>query len=436
LTLTVGLCATANSHAAAPPDAPKTEAEDAAANKTSALEGAIARFRVRDFDGALAAFQEAVKENPNHPPAEVFMADMFNSVNDPAAARGWLERAVFQHPKDPKAYLALGDVNLRESRVVEALMLFTTGERLARSLQAENPRKRRLQEHAFRGLAAVAETRGDWPSAQRYLDAIHRAVPNDALVAQRLGRTVFLQGKPEDALKQFEAAFALDKKLLTPEALMGQLYEQIGDRENAARYMALAAKANPDDLNTCLAVSHWALGAGRLTLAKQQTEAARKIDGDSLAALSASGNVALAMRDYEQAGRYYESVVAKVPNDIAAVSGLALALCEQDAPEKKNLALQYAQGNLRNHPRSTEAAATLGWVLFRLGRIKEAERVFGQLALVGDLSPNAAYYMACVAAQQGQNERAKRLLEVALESKTYFAKRPDAEALSAQLNVR
>lgn len=431
--LAVGLFATADSHGGQPPDAPKTGAKDVEANDVSALEKAVARFRVRDFDGALAAFRQAAKENPDHPPAEVFMADMFTAANDLATARVWLERAVFQHPNDPQAYLALGDANLRERRVVEAFMLFTSGARRVEVMQAESARKKPLQEHAYRGLAAVAETRGDWPTAKRYLDAVLRTAPTDALLTQRLGRAVFFLGKPDDAVKYFNAARALDTKLLTPEALMGQLYEQRGDRENAARYMAMAAKANPNDLNTCLAVTHWALGAGDLSLAKQQAEAARKIDTESLAALSASGNVALCMQQYEQAQRHYEAVVAKAPNDFAAVNGLVLALCEQDAPEKKNLALQYAQSNLRNHPRATEAAATLGWALYRVGRIEDAERVFGQVVLVGDLSPNAAYYIARVASQQGQNEQAKRLLEVALAAKAHFAKRPDAEALLAQL---
>ena len=120
--------------------------------------------------------------------------------------------------------------------------------------------------------------------------------------------------------------------------------------------MRQALQANPNDLNTRLAVAHWALDAGDLPLANEQAQAARKLDAESLAALSASGNVALSMQDYEQAQRYFEAVVAKAPNDFAATNGLILALCEQDSPEMKNLALQYAQSNLRNHPRSTEAA--------------------------------------------------------------------------------
>ena len=432
LTLTVGLCVTIDAHAQPPSHAPKTSPK-AAKNETPALEEAVKRFRVRDFDGALAAFRQAVKENPDNPPAEVFLADMFKTVNDPAAARTWLERAVFEHSNDPQAYLALGDVNLRERRLVEAFMLFSSGARRAEAMPTEDARKKRLQEHAYRGLAAVAEARSDWPTAQRHLDAILRAAPEDALINQRLGRAVFFQRKPADALKHFQTAFALDKKLLTPETLMGQLYEQKGDRENAARYMALAVKANPNDLNTCLAVAHWALGAGNLSVARQQTEVARKINAESLAALAASGHVALCMKDYAQAQRHYEAVVAKAPTDFAATNGLALALCEREEPESKNRALEHAQSTLRNYPRSTEAAATLGWVLYHLGRLEEADRVFGQVALAGDLSSDAAYYIARTAAQQGRNEQAKRLLEVALETKTYFAKRPDAEALLAKL---
>jgi hypothetical protein len=84
-------------------------------------------------------------------------------------------------------------------------------------------------------------------------------------------------------------------------------------------------------------------------------------------------------------------------------------------------------------PRSTEAAATLGWVYYRLGKIKEADGVLSRLILASDLRPNAAYYIARVAVRQGRNDQAKQMLEGALKTKLYFTKRPDAEYLLEQL---
>ena len=71
--------------------------------------------------------------------------------------------------------------------------------------------------------------------------------------------------------------------------------------------------------------------------------------------------------------------------------------------------------------------------LERERRIKEADGVLSRLILASDLSPNAAYYIARVAVRQGRNEQAKQMLEGALKTKLYFAKRPDAEYLLEQL---
>jgi len=427
------------SHGGPQSDAPRAQTKDAsvenaAAKKSPELEEAVARFRVRDFEGALAAVRMAVEQNAALPPAEVFMADMFNAANDPASARVWLERAVFQHPRDPKAYLVLGDMNLGERRVVESHLLFSNGARLALAMKDEDPRKKPLVAHARRGVAAVAELRGDWATVQRHLDILVKAAPKDALLIQSLGRALFFLGKPDEALARLRTAHALDNKQLTPEALMGQLYEQTGDRENAARYMTLATGAHPNDLNTRLAVARWALDTGDLPLANEQAEAARRIDAESLAGLLLSGTVALYTEDYAQARRHFEAVVAKSPNHFAAINGLALTLCEQEESEKKQRALECALGNLRMYPRSTEAAATLGWVYYRLGRIKEADGVLSRLILANDLSPNAAYYIARVAVRQGRDEQAEQVLESALKTRLHFAKRTDAEFLLERLS--
>jgi len=426
------------SHGGAESGAPGAQANDvstvnAAEKKSPLLEEAVTRFGIRDFDGALVACRKAVEQNPDLPPAEVFMADMFNAVDDPVSTRVWLERAAFQHQNDAKAFLVLGDMNLNERRVVEAHLLFSNGARLALAMKDEDPRKSALVSHARRGVAAVAELRGDWPTVQRHLDVLVKAAPKDAILVQGLGRALIFLGEPNEAFEHLKTAYDLDKKLLTPETLMGQLYEQMGNRANAARHMTSATAAHPNDLNTRLAVARWALDTGDLPLANEQAEAARAIDAESPAARLLSGTVALYTEDYPQAQKHYEAVVAKSPNHFAALNGLSLTLCEQDASEKKLRALEYAQANLRMLPRSTEAAATLGWVYYRLGRIKEADGMLSRLILASDLSPNAAYYIARTAVRQGRDEQAKQVLEAALKTKLHFAKRTDAEYLLEQL---
>ena len=78
-------------------------------------------------------------------------------------------------------------------------------------------------------------------------------------------------------------------------------------------------------------------------------------------------------------------------------------------PAKKR-ALELAEKNCRDYPHNPEAAATCGWVLYRLGKLDEAERVFRPLADQKHLSLDARYYLACLANDRGRIDQAVDLL--------------------------
>ena len=79
---------------------------------------AMARFKERDFDGALKLLREAGKKNPDLPPPQVILADWFRRANVPAGMRTFLEQAVIEAPADPQAYVYIGELALREGRIL------------------------------------------------------------------------------------------------------------------------------------------------------------------------------------------------------------------------------------------------------------------------------------------------------------------------------
>ncbi len=394
---------------------------------------AVALFKKQDFAGALKLLKEAVKKHPELPPAQVIMAQLFSQINQAGAVRSSLESAVLEAPDDPEVYVIMGDIALRERRVTEAGLLFAKASSLVSEVK-DASRRKILEPRVYSGLTSVAEARQQWATAQDYLESWLKFDPTSTAAMQRLARALFKQGKAKAALDQLKAAAAADPKVLTPAAMLARFYQQAGDHKNAKQWMAYALKVAPKDLRTRLVAAQWSLETGQLEQAEQQAAAAMQLDPKSLQAKVLRGVIALFQRDYKAAELYFESAHLQSPGNFAASNNLALALCEQPDEAKRRRALEYAQANSRQFPKVAEAASTYGWVLYKLGRLDDAERALRQAAASGNLSADTVYYIARVSADRGRKDEAKQLIESALASKRPFSQRQEAEALLKQLN--
>jgi len=399
------------------------------------VKDAAERFNKLDFDGALSKLKEAVTKNPQLPPAEVIMASWFARANQPGAVRLYLDAAVKENPNDPEAYIILGDVNLnnpRDRRQTEADLLYAKAAELIGGVQNEE-RKQKLAPRVEAGLAAVAAARGDWATSQTHLEKWLTLEPKSDTAMQRLAIALFRQKKAAEARDQLKAAYEVNPKMLHWAAIMGQFYAQAEDDENAKQWMTYALQAAPKDLNVWLVAAQWSLDAGRLGDAETQAATAMRLDHDSLQAKNLRGVIALFKEDYASAETYFEAAVSQSPSNFAATNNLALALCEQDDDTKKRKAVEYATNNARMYPKASEAASTYGWVLYKAGRVQEADNVLRQLARSGRISQDTAYFIARVAAEMGRKDEAKALLQNALKSTRPFSKQREAKALLAEL---
>lgn len=397
------------------------------------VKDAVTRFRNGDIDGAKALLVTAAKKYADLPPAEVMLAQLFAAANQGNQVVAWLEEAIKQTPGDPEAYLILGDLAFRGGRVTEAGLMFGKANALLPEFKGAAKRKKALVERISAGLASVAEVGQDWAGAQKHIEAWLAEEPNNANALQRLGRALFQQNKATEALEKFKAAKKASEQVLTPEAILAQLYEAAGDRENAAKMMVAALKAAPNDVPTRLAAAQWSFETEQYDQAKEQAAIALKLDSESLGAKILAGIVALFLKDNKAAEGHFEAAHLQAPANFAASNNLALALAEQDNEAKKRKALEYADVNVRANQNAAEAWSTYGWVLYRLNRLNEAEQALAKAASAGTLSADTAFYIAKVQVDRGQNAKAKELLENALKTKRPFSMRKEAEALLEKL---
>jgi tetratricopeptide (TPR) repeat protein len=399
------------------------------------IEEAFQRLRGRDVDGAKSLLDSAVKAHPELPPSRVLMALWFTQMNQAAMARGQLELAVQEMPEEPEAYRVLGELALQGRRLAEADLCFQKAYDLAYKFKGDAHRRSALLTQAISGEAVVAEARNDWPTAQKYIEEIIAKDPKNSAALQQYGRALFKQKKVDAALEKLKAARALNEKLLTPEATLADYYQEDGDTANASKWMKAAIEAAPNDLSTRLTAAQWALATFQFAAAEKQADAALKLDPTSQDAQMVAGMIALYQKNYAQASTLFQKIVDASPSNFLAINHLALALAHQGEADKKR-ALEYAQMNAQRASSQPEAFATVGWVLYQLGRADEAEASFRKALELGQgqLSANLAYYIARLSTDHKRYDEARKALEMALRSQQPFVERPAAEQLAKELD--
>ena len=410
--------------------------DDAHANEVN---GAITRFRDRDVDGCRAMLERVHADDPKVPPPGVMMATLWLSVKQVAAARAELDQTVTKFPDDPEPYLVLGDLAFQERMVTDAAVLFDRAEELAAKFDSNAKRKRDFEIRCHAGKAAVHEARGQWETALAEIQKWVEIDPDSASAKQRLGSAYFQLEKPDEALTAFGEAHDLDGKLPRKEMLLARLYDQGKKIDKARELVEAAVQAAPEDAGVRLGAANWFLAHGDTAAARENGGKALDLDPKNLEARIVNGTIARVARDFESASKLFGEAHSQSPRNFVASDSLALVLAE--LPEKENVqrALEIAETNVamvKDNPQLQVASlTTLSWVLYKLGRMADAEKILAQVSQNNSLSADGAYYIAQILSDKGEKEQAQRLLEQLMTNDPIFANRAAAEALQAELKA-
>jgi tetratricopeptide (TPR) repeat protein len=404
----------------------------AAPEKTGMTE-AVSLFKVQDYGGALKLLGDIASKDANMPPAQVIMAQWYEGAGLLKESKDALAHAAIESPNEPEVWLFMANAALRNNDMAKAASLYQKAGGLLATFNKSAQRKDRLQKQLQGGRIALAMATKDWSAAQKAFDDLLKADPKNALVLRRLAYCLYQQKKPDGALAKLQEAAKIDSTAVAPQAILAQFFQESGDRENARKWMAAAIDAAPKDIKTRLAVGQFALDTGNIEEARKQANAAMQIAPKSADAKFFRGVIAMLEKEYEGAESYFESVLKQSPKNFIYSNNLIFALIAQDDKAKNQRALDQAEANMRQYPGSADAAATLGWVLYKMGRLDDAERSLRGAASVANSDIDAAYFTARVAVDRGRNAEAKKMLENALKNGKPFVFRRDAEELLKQL---
>jgi tetratricopeptide (TPR) repeat protein len=396
------------------------------------LTDALQKFAEGDYEAAYEHLESARKSTPRLAPPEIMMARMYFDAQMPAPGIALLEKVARSAPDDPEALVMLAEAALASGRLTEAGLLYAKVAPTVEAFRTNTKRREDLQFRLLTGSSLIAESDGDLAAAQKNLEELVRANPNNANTHQRLGRVLFKLNKGREAYEQFKLAADADPRMPPAELAMAQLFS---DKENAEKWINHALERSGDDARTHLAVGQFRLRENRIDEAKVHADKALELDPDGLDANLLAGMVARMQTDYPKAAKHLGAAHLLSPADPLIVDNLALVLIELPDDQSHRRAMQFAKLNLQQNPTAIDQLATFGWISYRLGQRADAERalIAAYKACLAkydsQMKADMGYYLGAMYAANGKYSNATTLLRNALNSNTPFAYRKPAREL-------
>jgi Tfp pilus assembly protein PilF len=245
-----------------------------------------------------------------------------------------------------------------------------------------------------------------------------------------------MQKKYKEGFDELSAARKIDKNLPDPYVPAALFYDQLGMISEAEKAFNAAVKNDPKDVNTLANYGQWLIKTGKLDQAEQALAKARELKPQALNILYLSGIAARMNKKMKPAEDYFMEALRIAPAEVNVINQLALLLIEQNEEEKRNRALQFALVSSRINNQSPDAQATLGWVLYQLGRTGEADAALRNAQQLGGFSPDSNYLVAKILVALNRGNDAKPFLREALDTENValFVHRQEAQALFETLN--
>lgn len=387
------------------------------------------------FDDALKHLQDAAKANPLIVP-KVAMARWFLESNQPQQARGLIERAATEDPSHPAILITNGGFALNDGRGTDALLNFEAALAATNSPRWGPDAKKAYQREARVGMLAVYNARRDVASARTHLVALLEADPQNPKFRVQLARVNFAMNLTDDAVAELAKARKDDPTIDPPELWLAKLWAERGDFPKAEEWFAKAAQAHPTAPAVHRGHASYLLDRGRPDAARPHLDAAQKLDPKATETKAIAGLLARYTKDYAGATAVFEEMVREHPNLAFGTANLAIVLSESADANQKRRAVELGEAYVRLNPRLPEAHAVLGYALFKSDRQADAERELLTAASLGELTTDAAYFLARVLDKGGKATDAHELLKKALAAQAPFVYRADAQTLFDDLGKR
>lgn len=370
-----------------------------------------------DYPRAIAEFREAVRVGDTETDAALHLAAIYFALGNYQTASQFAERQIAKRPwRGPDPYVIL----IRSATSTGKLEL---ARRVVQALQEEDPDGAAW---AVELAGVMRQTQGPAAALAVIEDSdLDLTDPENVPALRALSEDYVSLGQKQDALAAVDEALAAHPDDPAFLDLRARILVYMDRREEARATLDRALATDPDFAPALEAVGTLAAHAGdherALDLFKRATEADK---GDAENPYRAAQTAAM-LGQVDEAKALLRKVIQRNPGHVGACNDLAWYLAEEG--EDLDLAFELVQRAIRVKA-NADTLDTLGWVQYKRKNAAAAEKALNLALEKRPNSPSTQYRLGIVLAEQGKPERARQMLEAALEHPF-----PEAELARAEL---
>lgn len=365
---------------------------------------------------AESLLKKSLKENPNNFQARMLLVETLVSSGKSDNALKELLSMAEQERNNPAVYIAMGDIYAQKQKLNEAKTAFKKVIEIAPN-----------EPIGYTRLARVLWAQQDVRGAHAAFDQALSVSP-DAKEAAEGKVSLFMLEKRQDEAVRFakQRANAYPKDAFSI-ILLGRVLMETNDLAGAEQQFTQAILLIPDS-----SVPYHYLGQVNIRQGKIAEGIAKYREAYTANPTNPVVGLALAMllqvhSKHDEAKIIYEKMLSQKPDFLPAVNNLAY-LYAQDLPTAENL--EKARGLLDRLKKVDNGVAmdTVGWVLFKLGKVDDALTEVLRASSKSKGIPTIAYHLGVIYQAKGDTDKAQRWLEKALAEKAEFPERDAAQS--------
>jgi tetratricopeptide (TPR) repeat protein len=391
--------------------------------------------REQDKRRALQAMETLVEPRSDDPNAVFAYANLAYLVEEFPLAEQQIERLLALQPGLPRALVLKANVLRKLGRDDEALAAYRT------ALEALP------QDHALRlGYARMLVDLERLPEAREQFHLLGRQLPDNADVAYAEGLLAMQAGDLEQAELHFKRLFKLGQRVDEAAYALGQIaetrnrsdealqwYRQVGEGNSYLdamvrsavlihRQQGLAAaraylrgievQDSQQELRLRLVEGELLRDAGQRDAAQQVYDAALLEFPDNIELLYARAMNAEGLGRIDLLERDLNAILKQEPDNVQALNALGYTLADRTNRYREAAALVRRAYDLR--PEDPAIIDSMGWVMYRLGRLEEAESHLRR-ALAKHFDAEIAAHLGEVLWARGRKDEARQVWQDALK---------------------
>ncbi|HOI35253.1 MAG TPA: tetratricopeptide repeat protein [Mesotoga infera] len=220
-------------------------------------------------------------------------------------------------------------------------------------------------------ILSIAD-RGDYESAQKFLDLLMDANVDKATLCELKGNIFLEEGNEEEGIRWLQQALMIDPSLLSAHSFLGQTYYNRGEYDKAAQYWEREISLAPDHLVTYFMLTDAYIQAGRIDEAMNVLRTLSQRDPSSILTKAEMVELCQKAGDFEQARKIEEEILNSRPvyiNDIEVWAKTQFRYGRFDTVQEQVLEF------LKKEPEKPELKMLLVVTFMKLKNCEEARRL-------------------------------------------------------------